>query len=208
MVMRILFGVTIVVWLLVLAACWRVLTGRGLLAKVQGLITTLLFGSVGVLLAAGLVVLHAFQAFSGETLVGTVTTRPLAAEEFELTYPPIGSPPQAPTTVRLRGDQWAISGGIIKWQPWLTAAGMRSYHRPMRVAGQFSQLARQRAEPPTVESLDPAGVDWFWEVLARVDPAIPLIEAVYGSCAYVYVAPHQMHDLYVTPSGYMIKRAR
>ena len=106
---------------------------------------------------------------------------------------------------RLRGDQWTISGGIVKWHPWLTALGLRSYHKPSRVSGQFSELQRQRHNWPTVEALEP-DTDRFWEVLYWADPYLPFVEAAYGSSAYVYVEPQWVQEVYVTPSGYLIKR--
>jgi hypothetical protein len=164
-----------------------------------------------------LIILRLFHAFAGETLVATVTTRRLSPEEFELTYtipaaqlPPgvAAKPPSSATQlVRLRGDQWAISGGIVKWHPILAAFGLKSYHKPMRLNGQFSDLRRQRSHLPTICALEPA-VDWFWQGLYWSDQRLPFVEAVYGSSAYVYVEPQSVQEVYVTPSGYMIKRKK
>ena len=195
---------TITVWGVSLWCVVKALRGPGIVRRLRWLIVGAGSGGLGGLLAALLVILQAFQAFSGETLVARVTMRRMAPEEFELTYAPsdVTSPV---ATVRLRGDQWAISGGIVKWHPWLTALGLKSYHRPTRLAGQFSSLAQQRTQLPTVYSLIPDR-DWLWERLYWLAPALPFIEAVYGSSAYVFVEPRATFELYVTPSGYLIKR--
>jgi hypothetical protein len=213
--MALLIGVTAAVWALALVTGLRAVRARGVVATLRGLLLAAIFGSAGTVLAALLLVLQAFQAFSGETLVAQVTTRRLGAEAFELTYAPLpaaarwqagaGGTAGAGTTVRLAGDQWSISGGIVKWHPWFTALGLRSYHRPTRIAGQFSDLARQRRDPPTVYPLA-GSPDRLWEALYWVDPYLPFVEAVYGSSAYVYVEPGRVHEVYVTPSGYLIKR--
>ncbi|MBI4598102.1 MAG: hypothetical protein HY737_06880 [Candidatus Omnitrophica bacterium] len=170
----------------------------------RALVTTVII--VILLLAAALfAALHALQAFSSETLVGTVTTQPLSAEAFDLTYVPAASPLQR-HTARLHGDQWVISGGIVKWHPWLTALGVPSYHRPRLISGQFSDPATQRARFPTVYELTP-NADWVWELLYWIKPLLPFIEAVYGSSAYVYVEPGITQSVYVTPSGYLINRS-
>jgi hypothetical protein len=158
------------------------------------------------LLGGTLLIVRAWSAFSDETLVAQATTARLSPTEFELTYMPAGAGPEAHRRFRLRGDQWAVSGGIVKWHPWLTALGLKSYHKPLRVSGQFADIRRQRAQPPTVELLEPA-MDRFWETLYWADAYLPFIEAVYGSAAYVYVEPGIIQALYVTPSGYLIKRA-
>jgi len=204
-----LVAATLVVWLLCLAALFQVWRARGLVRRLKALLSAALWGMLGTLLASLVLVLTAFQAFSDETLVGRVTTRRLAAHEFELTYTPatsLGRDP-LPLRVSLRGDQWSISGGIIKWHPWLTALGLNSYHKPLRLSGQFADLAQQRAAPPTVEPLDPS-IDRLWEALYWADPLLPFVEAVYGSAAYAYVEPNATQEVYVTPSGYMIKRIR
>ena len=105
----------------------------------------------------------------------------------------------------MRGNQWSISGGIVKWHPWLTAMGLKSYQRPLRLSGQFADLERQRTNFPTVHPLA-SQTDWVWEWLYRLDPYLPFVEAVYGSAAYAYVEPGVIQEVFVTPSGYVIKR--
>ena len=202
---------TLLIWLMGCGLWVRVVRGPGVLSRVRHLVSAVLVTVVGMLLAALLVIVQAFEAFSGETLVARVTTARVAPTEFELTYAPVASPLAsasagvAAQTVRLAGDQWAISGGIVKWHPWLTALGLNSYHKPTRLSGQFSRLEAQRRRPPTVAALSPA-LDRFWEALYRAQPYLPCIEAVYGSSAYVYVEPDMVQEVYVTPSGYLIKK--
>jgi len=76
----------------------------------------------------------------------------------------------------------------------------------MRISGQFSRLDQQRARPPTVYPVGPL-IDRVWEAFYRADPYLPFVEAVYGSSAYVYVEPGVAQEVYVTSSGYLIKRS-
>ncbi len=295
------------VWFLALWSSLGVLRGPGVLRRVRKLVEAAMCVVLGGLLVGVLILLRAFLAFSGETLVAEVRTRWLSPTEFELTYTParaagvdpstpppawlrqtkpVGSLPGPPSnalragaggmspttrrgvvlprtecrarhevserseswfdplrslttilskaegrvegskddgsgtpdlpkglhsgrTMALRGDQWAVSGGLVKWHPWLTAMGWPSYHKPMRLSGQFSSLEEQRRRPPTVEEIAEPGVDRFWEAVYWADPYLPFVEAVYGSSAYAYVEPGAVQEIYVTPSGYLIKnRAR
>ena len=204
--MRALNIATLAVWLLALWVGIRALRTHGLINKLRSMLSAAVLAGLGVLLGALLVITSLFQAFSGETLVARVTTRRLSPEEFELTYLPVGEEAIRATTLRLQGDQWTISGGIVKWHPWLTALGIHGYQKPVRIGGQFSDLDQQRSHLPTVYSLEP-GIDWFWERLYWADPYLPFVEAVYGSSAYVYAEPSVVQEVYVTPSGYLIKRA-
>ncbi len=204
--MSILITATVIVWLLGVWSVCGVWGTQGILHKLQRLLTAIVFGSLGVILGMWLWFLHAFHVFSGETLVAHVTTQRLSGDEFELTYLPVTTGSHAPVHIRLHGDQWALGGGIVKWHPWLTALGVSSYYKPMRLSGQFSRLELQRVRPPTVSPLEPSE-DAVWEALYRAAPYLPFIEAVYGSSASVYVEPSMVQDVYVTPVGYLIKRA-
>ncbi len=203
--MRWLLFSTLIVWLIALWHLRNLLRVKGVLGAIRQLVSLAIWGGAGACLTAVILVLHLFQAFSGETLAATVTTRRVSPEEFELVYAPQGEPQPLPP-IRLRGDQWSVSGGIIKWHPWLLVTGVRSYHRPMRLSGQFSDLERQRTIPPTVHALAPAA-DRFWEAVYWMGPSLPFVEAVYGSAAYAYVEPGRVQEVYVSPSGYLIKRA-
>ena len=199
----------------VVAVLISVLMGRaalrrgGILAALRGLAIALVFLALGLSAMGFGMALRAFEAFSGSRLIAQVRCRWVGPKEFELLYTPIRSQqrPQPTRTVRLRGDQWSISGGVVKWHPWLTALGLPSYHRPSRLAGRYADVAQETAQPPTAVELagEPDRV-WWW--FYRLDPWLPFVDAVYGSAAYIYVNPAMLCDVSVTPSGYLIERKR
>ena len=194
--------ITVLVWLGALATAWAALRSGGPIRRLRRLLEAAGLALLGTLLVAILAVTHAFHAFAGQTPVAAVTAVRRAPEQFELTYDTTDGRREQ---FIIHGDQWAISGGIVKWHPWLTAAGLKSYHKPMRLSGQFSRIERQRAQPPTVYALEP-DTDRVWEALYWASPYLPFVEAVYGSSAYVYAEPRAIQYIYVTPSGYIIKR--
>lgn len=193
-------------WLFALWGWIRVIRTHGLVNRFRYLFEAVIVTVISLVLSTIVVVLYAFQAFAGETLVARVSARQLAPMEFELTYQPAGSQASAGVTAQLEGDQWMVSGGIVKWHPWLTMLGLKSYHKPLRLTGQFSRADLQRSHLPTLTLLAPE-IDRFWEALYGADPYLPFVEAVYGSAAYAYVEPGVVQEIYVTPSGYLIKRA-
>ena len=205
--MRWLLIATAVSWALGLWSAFQAFRYPGLLRTPTRLLSAVLYAALGLLLGSVFMLLHFFLAFSGETLVARVAVQRLSPPEFELVYTPAASAGGEAQHVRLEGDQWSVSGGIVKWHPVLTALGMKSYHRPMRLSGQFSDVSQQRSHLPTVYPLEPA-VDRFWEAFYWADAYLPFVEAVYGSSAYVYVQPGVVQENYVTPSGYLIKRAQ
>src|SRR3990167_2278141 len=163
--MALLGAATVIVWVLALLCGVRVFQRGGWLVRTRRLLAAIGCTAVAVLCSSLLILLQAFHAFTGETLVATVTTQRTAPQEFVLTYHPAEwIQEMSGQTMSLRGDQWAISGGLVKWHPWLTGLGLASYHKPIRISGQLSKLDQQRAQLPTAQALTP-GADWFWEAL-------------------------------------------
>ena len=193
-------------WLIAVEQLIKVLRGPGLFGRIKSLVGVLVWVALAGLLSSAVVLFHFFKVFSGETLVATVDTKPLAAQRFAFTYTPADG--TAAIEGELAGDQWSVSGGIIKWHPVLTALGLKSYHRPMRISGEFSNLVQQRTHFPSVYPLQPEFFDWFWEGFYWVDRHLPFVEAVYGSSAYAYAEPGVTQEICVTPSGYLIKRKK
>lgn len=204
--MRWLLIAAVASWALGLWSLFQALRHPGPLRTPHRLLSAAGWAALGLLLGSAFMLLHFFLAFAGETLVARVTVTRLSPPEFELTYAPATAEDET-RQIHLEGDQWSVSGGIIKWHPVLTALGMKSYHKPMRLSGQFSSADQQRSHLPTVYSLEEPGVDKFWEAFYWVDEHLSFVEAVYGSSAYVYVQPGVAQEIYVTPSGYLIKRA-
>jgi len=205
MVESVLGGAAVVAGLLAIYLGVTAFQHGGMLGGLRRLLVAAAFAVLGLVLGSLFILVQLFQAFAGETLVARVTTTRLSSPAFELTYTPADGTPRV--RVELEGDQWSVSGGIVKWHPWLTALDVKSYHRPIRLSGQFSSLAEQRKRPPTAHALEPVA-DRFWEAFYWADPYLPFVDAVYGSSAYVYVEPDVVHELYVTPSGYIIKRGK
>ena len=205
--MSVLVAATVATWLITLGLVVRIFRGGGFFLTIRRLLVAAMFGGFAASLAGILILLHLFQAFSGETLVARVTTQRVSPIVFDLIYAPADVGEAAAKHIRLQGDQWSLSGGIVKWHPWMTALGLQSYHRPIRLSGQFSHLEQQRTHLPSVYPLAPAA-DRFWEAFYRADPYLPFVEAVYGSSAYAYVEPNVLQEVYVTPSGYLIKRKK
>jgi len=181
----------------------------GLLVKLRRLVVGVGFLAVGSLCLALTIALRAFEAFATSREVAEVRCQWVGPKEFELSYTAIrGDEPQVPKTFRLRGDQWSVSGGIIKWHPVLTVLGLKSYHRPMRISGEFSNLVQQRTHFPSVYPLQPEFFDQFWEGFYWAERHLPFVEAVYGSSAYAYAEPGVTQEICVTPSGYLIKHKK
>ena len=201
-------GVGTVFLLIGLFAVFGALQNQGLLGRLRRAVMGCACLLIGTLCLSLSMALHAFRTFTYSTSVAEVHCKWVGPRLFELTYQEVRDGKlTAPSTVRLRGDQWAISGGVVKWHPWLTALGVPSYHKPTRLSGRYADVAEERMSLPTAFELN-GGMDRTWEWFYRAAPMLPFVEAVYGSSAFVYVNPAVCFEVLVTPSGYLIERHR
>jgi len=197
-------------FLLILGGCCvlTALLRGGPLAKLRSLMLAVVLVSLGGLCLGFSLALRSFEAFTSSIQVAEVHCRWVGPKAFEATLLVIqDGKPQEPRTFPLRGDQWSISGGVVKWHPWLTALGVPSYHKPTRISGRYAKTAEETASPPTAFNLD-GEPDRMWWFFYRLDPLLPFVEATYGSAAYTYVNPALVYEVFVTPSGYLIQQRR
>lgn len=194
-----------VLWLMVAWGIVRVVKAPGPFQLLKRLVGVLVTALTAVALSAILTIRHVFHVFVREEVIANVAVQRLGPSSFTLTYDPVAGEPVVAT---LEGDQWAVTGGIIKWAPWVAVLGLRNYHKPMRVSGQYSRLEEQRRHLPSIQPLVPGAMDRFWEALYRLQPYVPFVDAVYGSSAYVYAEPGASFRVYVSPTGYLIKRVK
>ena len=204
--MGILLAVAAFFWLAFFWGLAGLLRGPGIGRRLRGLVSVFIRLILALALSFILILFHFFKVFSNETLVARVTVKQLAAQRFLVTYAPVDESPSV--NAELAGDQWSVSGGIVKWHPLLRVLGLNNYHRPMRLSGQFAELTKQRTHFPSVVALQPELVDRFWEAFYWMDPYLPIVDAVYGSSAYAYMEPAATQEVYVSNSGYLIKRGK
>jgi len=178
---------------------------RGPIALLQRLVLGAGFAGLGGLCLTVWLVLRSCEAFSRTTLVAEVRCQRVGPKQFLLTLTPWrGAHPQPARTFSLRGDQWMLSGYLVKWHPWLTAAGVPSYHRPARISGRYADVAEETGSLPTAFALH-GGRDRVWEAFHRLDPFLPFVDAAYGTSAFLPVEPDVSHQVLVGASGYLIR---
>lgn len=183
----------------------RIGRSRGVWAMLRRIALSGMAIALGALCLGLWIALHSFEAFARSVPVAEVRCRWTGPQQFELTYLELRQGiAQPPRVFRMRGDQWSISGGIVKWHPWLTSLGLPSYHRPARISGRFSRTAEEVRAPPTAYALDGES-DRVWWWCSRVSRWLPFVDAVYGSAAFMTVNPATRYLIEVTPSGYLIR---
>lgn len=184
------------------AVAWASLRRRrfsaGALASLAGLVL-LLLGVLGWGVVLGT---RGYRALTREEVAATVTTRPTGPASFRAV---VERPGAAPDTFRIAGDQLYVDAHVLKWQPWLNVLGVHTGYRLTRIGGRYRSLQEERTAERTVYGLsDAPPID----VLDTVDglPVVGrVVDAVYGSGAFVPADGEGIFEVRVTTSGLLIR---
>ena len=126
--------------------------------------------------------------------------------DFTLIYTPIVHRNQG-TTARalpIRGDEWAFGGTILRWKGGIRFLGAKTLYKPLWIEGR----SNGRQNPDSIYSLQGDSFDPIWSFLHWAGESLPFVEASYGSSVSSRVEYGVRFYLYVTPTGFSVKKVR
>lgn len=152
--------------------------------------------------------LRSYQVFAEQALVAEVRCEAAPAgssHQFLLRLRQIrGGRQDSWQEFPMHGEQWMVSGEILKWHPWLNWLGLRSCHKLTRLSSRYLQARDELSRSRSAYDLN-AGTTRLWRWLHRMGNRLPGVEAVYGNAAYTPARPGGRWGVYATLSGYLIK---
>jgi len=164
-------------------------------------IAGLLFLALAGLAAAITVGLRAYRALTLEVLAATVTTEPVGPQRFRAT---IVLPDKRLAMYDLAGDAVYMDAHILKWHPWVNLLGLHTSYELDRVAGRYNDVTDERVKAHTAYALArPAPIDLF--SIARRRLLGPLVDAEYGSAAFVTGARPARYEVRVSTTGLLMR---
>jgi hypothetical protein len=172
----------------------------------------LLFILLVIAISAALIFLSAFiqsyTAFTHRKLVAMVHCTPVEGTKDEMVLwlmtfesPTVGYLSHH----RLRGQEWAIEGHILKWDDWLNFIGRHTMYRLTRVRGRYVRAKDETTKPATAYSLVENEEDPQWRWLYEYGTRLPFVTAVYGNTVFTFPSETKIFRIYVTTSGFMIE---
>jgi hypothetical protein len=149
--------------------------------------------------------LHGYKRLTAEQLAAKVTLRQLGERQYALT---LEAPGSAPQHYDVRGDEWQIDARVLKWRPAATIAGFDTVYRLERLSGRYGDIIQERTAKRTVHALAVSDepVD-LWDLAKRYHSYVPLVDALYGSAAYVPMAEGAQYDVSVSATGLVVRPA-
>lgn len=199
----VLAGALLLLSLLRLLALRRCLhEGARLAAAWQGSMSLLLF-LLAVLLASGGLALRGYRLLAEETPVVELDAHILSPQRWALT---LAWPDGSTRRVDLAGDDWRLEAVVLRWKLPARLAGLPPLYRLDRLDGRYDDVAQERSAQRTVIDLrGNAGFDLL-DLHRQYPAALPMVDAVYGSGAFLPLVDGGHYSLSLARSGALLAR--
>ena len=185
-----------------LRAAWaRVRGGRWAGGGVRALLALLLL-ALAALAGTITIGVHGYRALTLEVLAASVKTEPVGPQRFRAT---IVLPDRRLAMYELAGDAFYVDAHILKWHPVANLLGLHTAYELDRVGGRYNAIADERTKPHTMYTLARARwLDLFF--LVRRFPLFrPLVDAEYGSAAFVAATRPVEYEVRVSTTGLLMR---
>src|SRR5947207_10219816 len=170
---------------------------------IQGLVALLLL-ALAALAATVTVGLQGYRALTYEEVAATVRTEPVAPQRFRAT---IVLPDRRLAMYELAGDAFYVDAHILKWHPAANLLGLHTAYELDRVGGRYNAIADERTKPHTMYTLARARWLDLFSLVRRFPLFRPLVDAEYGSAAFVAATRPVEYEVRVSTTGLLMRPA-
>ena len=187
-----------------LRAAWaRVRGGRWAGGGVRALLALLLL-ALAALAATITIGVHGYRALTLEVLAASVKTEPVGPQRFRAT---IVLPDRRLAMYELAGDAFYVDAHILKWHPVANLLGLHTAYELDRVGGRYNAIADERTKPHTMYTLARARRLDLFSLVRRFPLFRPLVDAEYGSAAFVAATRPVEYEVRVSTTGLLMRPA-
>lgn len=182
--------------------------GIGLIQKAFILLISLLFITAGSAMLMTAMYLQAYRAFTHKEMVGIVEARKTNGVDYDifLRFIPVEKGEKGEEKIyKIKGDQWAIGGDILKFDDWINFIGIHTGHKTTRIHGRYIKASDENTKQHTAYDIN-GGTDAIWLYLYENSSKFPFVKTVYGNSVYTFPSDKDVYGVYVTTSGYSIER--
>lgn len=182
----------------------------GIFSALFAILLLIAFLAVTLMLVSIQLLIRSYKEFTYEKPVAVVIVKPAGNQKAKLTL--VQSEGKDSTLVKkefnISGDQWIIEGDILKWKPYLNFLGLHSRYRLTRIEGRYLRIRDEKSKKRSLYALNEESQDNIWTLLYRVAYKLPLVNTVYVSAAYQFSDRENIFLVYVTDSGFLIRRKK
>src|SRR3990170_8745944 len=210
----IIIAVGFLMFLLLFINCITARRGRdqgiGLIQKAFIFLISLVFITTGSAMLMAAMYLQAYRAFTHKELVGIIEARKTKGLDYDifLKFVPVEKGLKAEDKIyKIKGDQWAIGGGILKFEDWVKFIGVHTGFKTTRIHGRYLKAEDENIKQHTAYDIN-GGTDEIWLYLYENSSRFPFVKAVYGNSVYAFPSGDDFYEVYVTTSGYSIEKIK
>lgn len=183
------------------ARCWRTRRRGG--AGLRVVVGLALLGCAGFAALVGTALLG-WRRLAAESLVATIDTRALGAQRYAVG---VELPDGTRREVELDGDDWQLDARVIKWKTTAVVLGAPPLYRLERIGGRWHSIEQARSGPYTIHALaEPATTIDPWVLLRQLPDRIDMIDADYGSAAWLPMVDQGRYTVSFAASGGLVAR--
>ncbi len=158
--------------------------------------------ALGALAGSIAIGIQGYRALTREEVAATISVRPVAPRRFEAIF---ALPDGRETTFDIAGDEIYVDAHILKWKPLANVFGLHTAYELDRVGGRYRRIEQERSAARTVYPLRPDRPIDIFTLRQRYAPLSHLLDAEYGSAAFVPVNEKTRFELRVSTSGLLIR---
>jgi len=163
----------------------------------------LLLVSLGLLEGAITVGIQGYRALAREEVAARVYVQPTAPQRFTATF---RFPDGRQASYALAGDEIYVDAHILKWHSLANVLGLHTAYELDRVGGRYHSVEQERSAERTLYLLAPERLVDLFGLRQRYAFLAPLLDAEYGSGAFVPVAEPAELEVRVMTGGLIIRR--
>jgi len=167
-----------------------------LLCALLCLSLALLFGTISI-------AVKGYRALTHEEIAAVVRTEPLGAKSFMAHFK---FPDGRETSYKLAGDALYVDAHILKWKPLVNILGLHTAYELDRVAGRYTETKDELSGPRTVFSISRNKVLNMFNLRQRYFALGTLLDAEYGSAAFINMDKAAKLEIRVSTTGLLIRK--
>jgi hypothetical protein len=166
-----------------------------LLCAMLCLSLTALFGTITI-------AVQGYRALTHEEIAAVVKTEPLGGKSFMAHFK---FPDGREASYKLAGDALYIDAHILKWKPVANILGLHTAYELDRVAGRYADIKDELTSSRTVFLISHAKALNMFNLRQRYFFLSPLLDAEYGSAAFIRLEKSANFEIRVSTTGLLIR---
>jgi len=178
---------------------------RGVLRRIMGALLSACLVLFGLFVLMLVMFSRTYEVFTREKPVARIHCVLVEGRDYNmiLRFAPLTTGRTGEASLyRLKGDQWAIGGHILRWHPWLNILGLDTGYRITRLEGRYLHVEDETTEARTIYDLGEWRMQGIWQWIYRHHEDIPWVKAAYGSTVYTFPDKDKVFLVAVTHSGF------